>query len=126
MSQPRDPSVKSALLRSCPKACFICGYCKQDSSGAVLVQGAHIKDNAKNTANDRPENMILLCPNHHVEYDRGIIDFDTEGIIHTLRPDDPENGKTMAFYPKYVPPGIVEYHNKQKFKGNIRFYAHAE
>ena len=115
----RDPAIRAKLLQSCPNICFICGYNKKDSDGNPLLDGAHIDDNAKNDANDHIRNMILLCPNHHREYDRGIIDFDKNGVIYTLDPTSPENGKTMAYYPVYIPPGTIEYHNQKKYKGTI-------
>ena len=115
----RDPAIRAKLLQSCPNKCFICGYDRKDSDGNPILDGAHIDDNARNNANDHIRNMILLCPNHHREYDRGIIDFDCRGIIHTYDPDSPENGKPMEYYPSYIPPGTIEVHNKKKFRGHI-------
>lgn len=115
----RDLGVKDSVIKSCPQICFICGYCKKDTNGHPILDGAHVKDNAKNPSNDNAHNMILLCPNHHREYDRGVIDFDTKGIIHTFNPHDPENGKSMAYFPTYIPPGTIDYHNKTKFKGSL-------
>ena len=80
----RDPAIRAKLLQSCPNKCFICGYDRKDSDGNSLLDGAHIDDNAKNEANDHIRNMILLCPNHHREYDRGIIDFDKDGVIEDV------------------------------------------
>lgn len=115
----RDPSIKNRLLKSCPNICFICGYSKRDQNGNSLLEGAHIKDNAKNSAYDNVQNMILLCPNHHTEYDRGLIDFDTQGVVYTADVNDAENGIKMAYYPSYIPPGTIKYHNEKKFKGSI-------
>lgn len=55
-----------------PKVCIICGYDK-------FVDVCHIKPvaafsrQAKLKEINAPENLIYLCPNHHREYDRGVL-----------------------------------------------------
>ena len=83
----------------------------------MILDGAHIKDYADNPANDNVRNMILLCPNHHREYDMGVVDFDIKGVIHTLDSNDPVNNTKMYYFPEYVPLGTIDYHNKTKFHG---------
>jgi hypothetical protein len=55
-----------------PKICIICGYDK-------FVDVCHIKPvaafspQAKLREINAPENLAYLCPNHHREYDRGLL-----------------------------------------------------
>jgi len=55
--------IRSKVLAYNPKACQICGYDK-------VVEVVHIKPRHKG-GRDVPDNVVLLCPNHHKEYDRG-------------------------------------------------------
>lgn len=57
-----DP-IKEDVKLECHLACAICGDMNR---GEV----AHIEAVAV-TANNSPENLVLLCPNHHTEYDLG-------------------------------------------------------
>jgi hypothetical protein len=56
-----------------PKSCFLCGYSK-------LYVVAHIKAVAKFDDSvlvseiNSLDNLIALCPNHHEEYDKGLLD----------------------------------------------------
>lgn len=55
-----------------PKVCAICGYDK-------FVDVCHIKPvasfptQAKLREINAPENLVYMCPNHHREYDRGLL-----------------------------------------------------
>ena len=63
-TRPTIPSaIKVDIKRESHFACAICGHME---NGEV----AHIEAVAK-TFNNSPENLILLCPNHHSKYDYG-------------------------------------------------------
>ncbi|MEX0662796.1 MAG: HNH endonuclease [Balneolaceae bacterium] len=50
--------------------CQICGYSIKKKSGGEYIEAAHIKPKHKKGP-EKPENIILLCPNHHKEFDLG-------------------------------------------------------
>jgi RecJ-like exonuclease len=56
-------AIKNDVRAECHLACAICGDLNK---GEI----AHIEAVAT-TANNSPDNLILLCPNHHTEYDLG-------------------------------------------------------
>jgi 5-methylcytosine-specific restriction protein A len=66
--------------------CQICGYSITKKDGSKYVEAAHIKPKhlrGKENAN----NIILLCPNHHKEFDFGILEItehDLEKISFNL------------------------------------------
>ncbi|MFE0296245.1 HNH endonuclease [Priestia megaterium] len=63
-TRPAIPfAIKEDIKRESNYACAICGHM---DNGEV----AHIEAVAK-TLNNSPENLILLCPNHHSKYDYG-------------------------------------------------------
>jgi RecJ-like exonuclease len=62
--RPNIPdAIKNDVRAECHLACAICGDLNK---GEI----AHIEAIAT-TANNSPDNLVLLCPNHHTEYDLG-------------------------------------------------------
>lgn len=60
-------NAKTCFLKSSkPKKCAVCGYDKH-------YEIAHIKAVA-DFDDDTLDNLIALCPNHHWEYDNGLLD----------------------------------------------------
>lgn len=81
-SRKKEASEKA--IRLCGKRCVICGWNEESLHGIPLVQGAHIKPVAE-LENDCFDDIIALCPNHHVEFDayKFCIDSKTMKIVHT-------------------------------------------
>ncbi len=50
--------------------CQICGYKLQKKNGGFYIEAAHIIPKSKK-GNELPENILILCPNHHKEFDLG-------------------------------------------------------
>jgi hypothetical protein len=50
--------------------CQICGITILKKDGSNYIEAAHIKAK-KEKGKETPENIILLCPNHHKEFDLG-------------------------------------------------------
>ncbi len=59
--------------------CQICGYTFKKKNGGFYVEGAHIIEKRTGKGEETPDNIIILCPNHHKEFDLG----DKEIIKHT-------------------------------------------
>lgn len=60
---------------------FECQICKikiQKRNGNFYIEAAHIKAK-KDKGNEKKENILILCPNHHKEFDYG----NRETLIHT-------------------------------------------
>lgn len=66
--------------------CQICGTSILKKDGTKYIEAAHIK--AKNLkGRESPENIILLCPNHHKEFDFGdlkITEHSVSNLVFTL------------------------------------------
>jgi hypothetical protein len=58
--------------------CQICGANIIKKDGSMYIEAAHIKPK-KDKGNELPNNIIILCPNHHKEFDLG----EKEINIHT-------------------------------------------
>ncbi|MFV9482293.1 HNH endonuclease [Christiangramia sp. ASW11-125] len=50
--------------------CQICGYYVKKRNGGKYIEAAHIRPKHKQGP-EKPENILLLCPNHHKEFDFG-------------------------------------------------------
>jgi 5-methylcytosine-specific restriction endonuclease McrA len=51
--------------------CQLCGHFIIKKDGSKYIEAAHIKAK-RNRGSETPDNIILLCPNHHKEFDLGI------------------------------------------------------
>jgi predicted restriction endonuclease len=70
--------------------CVVCGWSKLDSKNNSLLQGAHVKPLKGNYEIDNFNNIISLCPNHHIEFDAGnyYIDHEKKCVIHFNKDDE--------------------------------------
>ena len=50
--------------------CQICGITIQKKNGGFYIESAHIKEKSK-AGPETPDNILILCPNHHKEFDYG-------------------------------------------------------
>ncbi|WP_349177636.1 HNH endonuclease [Parabacteroides goldsteinii] len=50
--------------------CQMCGIQIPKADGNFYIEGAHI-DPKKDRGNELPNNILILCPNHHKEFDYG-------------------------------------------------------
>jgi len=50
--------------------CQICSKQIKKSDGSFYIEAAHIKPKRED-GNESPQNILILCPNHHKEFDYG-------------------------------------------------------
>jgi putative restriction endonuclease len=75
-----------ATLKVLRDKCQICGKYVLKKNGEHYVEAAHIKSKCK-MGPETPENILILCPNHHKEFDlgdRNIINSSTDQIVFDL------------------------------------------
>ncbi len=73
--------------------CQICGTTIKKKDGSYYIEAAHIKAK-KEKGKETPQNIILLCPNHHKEFDFGkrkiishklnVFEFELNGKKHKI------------------------------------------
>ena len=112
----RDSTQSKKGVHLSGDKCVICGWDKKDPKGRSLVIGAHVRAFQKQRDYDRFDNIIALCPNHHLEFDRGCIAIDPlqEICIHINKGDE-FNKKKILGNIKHVQPGHFDYHQKNVF-----------
>ena len=81
-----DNKTKVMIKKLRGYKCQICGYGVPKKDGGRYVEAAHIQDKALKGPM-RPYNILILCPNHHKEFDKGdrkIIEHTNDKIIFVL------------------------------------------
>jgi putative restriction endonuclease len=69
----RDTKLSQELKKLYDYTCQICGL-RISIKGIGYAEAAHIKPLGKpHNGHDKPENLLCLCPNHHVMLDKGIL-----------------------------------------------------
>jgi len=84
----RDSKLGKGIKRLYDYKCQVCSIEIRTNAG-LYAEAAHIKPVGKpHNGPDRPENLLCLCPNHHLMLDKGVYmigdDFSLIGIGGTL------------------------------------------
>lgn len=99
-AQVRDRKKAAALKKHYKNTCSFCGTRLQVGSERWYSEAAHVKPLGKpHNGPDRVSNMLVLCPNHHLQFDRGVILLERNGsdfIINSRVPGDPIHGRKLA------------------------------
>lgn len=68
----RDPTFRKRVLGQTDAHCLICGTTER-----AILQAVHVQD-VQYGGDDSTDNGICLCANHHLLYDRGLLDINWE------------------------------------------------
>lgn len=72
--QIRDQRKAAALKTHYGNMCMICGVKLQVGEQRFYSEAAHMRPLGKpHDGPDKTSNMLILCPNHHLQFDRGIL-----------------------------------------------------
>ena len=117
LTQKRDRVLAVKLKELYKHQCMACG-------NALIIgldperrhaESAHIKPlGFPYSGPDKPGNMIVLCPGHHIQFDRGILSLKSSpmGITFVSRiKSDPVHGKIIALHSEHqLDPDCVNWH----------------
>mgnify|MGYP001048787712 CR=1 FL=1 len=113
----RDTSVSKQVKERYQYQCVICGYRILLSSGKYYAEAHHLKPlGAGHDGPDSLDNLIVLCPTHHAEFDYGAIAIEpsTKRIMHR-DPGNPFHGQSLAYEIDSVSEIFLTYHLKHIF-----------
>ena len=72
--QIRDRKKVAALRKRYSDMCQFCGTKLQIEENRFYSEAAHIRGLGKpHNGPDKVGNMLVLCPNHHIQFDRGVL-----------------------------------------------------
>ena len=111
----RTESDKGIKLSN--ESCIICGWNEKDAKGNTLVEGAHIRQ-FNNTADyDKADNIVAMCPNHHIEFDVGNLMIDCAKRSYIRRNSDGTYAQNQLFGKvDHIQPGYFDYHKINVFE----------
>lgn len=103
----RDTKISSDIKQLYNYECQVCGTTIQTKSGRY-AEGAHIKPLGRpHDGDDSVDNLICLCPNHHVMFDKGSF-----AILDNLNLIGCETGKLNLHAKHKLNKSNLEYHRK--------------
>ncbi len=120
----RDTKISAKLKEEYDYKCQICGnriYLKNGNHIRYYVEAHHLKPFAQiHNGPDIEENIIILCPNHHVEFDYGTIAIDPNDFCTILHKNNknPYIGKQIEIRHK-IGKEFIKYHYNI-FRGDIK------
>jgi 5-methylcytosine-specific restriction protein A len=85
-SYKRDNKTLTVIKKLRGFSCQICNVTILKRNGKFYIEAAHIRPRSLN-GRETPDNIIVLCPNHHKEFDHGeteIIFQDSNTVVFTL------------------------------------------
>lgn len=113
--QKRDRKKAAALKKHYNNTCMFCGTRLQVSEDDFYSEAAHLKGLGEpHNGPDKVSNMVVLCPNHHIQFDRGILRLYKDGPDYRIKSKiagDPLDGKAIALTHS-VNDSYVQYHYK--------------
>jgi hypothetical protein len=115
----RDTEKSRRLKQEVDYTCQVCGTRISYPDGKGYAEAHHLKPLGKEHRGlDSEENMLVLCPNHHAEFDLGLISLDLDGmtVIH-IDNQSPWHKKMLVKHRAGPSKSNVEYHFKNIFLG---------
>ena len=111
----RDTKMIKKLKIKYSNRCQICGKKIILPNGKEYSEGHHLKKlGGSHKGPDTEDNVIILCPFHHAEFDYGAIGIDPKSkrIIH-IDPKDLFNNRALAYERKNLSTEYLKYHFKK-------------
>lgn len=98
--QKRDRKKAAALKQHYDNTCQFCGTRLQVAEDRFYSEAARIKGLGEpHNGPDKASNMLVLCPNHHLQFDRGVLRLRKVGGDYRIRSKtagDPLHGRTIT------------------------------
>ncbi|MED0680266.1 HNH endonuclease [Aneurinibacillus thermoaerophilus] len=110
----RDTRIVEELKQQYNYKCMICNTALTGISNPIVEVHHLIPLGRPHNGPDVKENMIVLCPNHHAQFDAGVLAigpsfeiYDINGVVYEQR----------AQVLHYISKNSIQYHNVKIYKG---------
>ncbi|WP_199896989.1 HNH endonuclease [Halarchaeum acidiphilum] len=110
----RNTDLTHDMKRMYGHTCQICGVSRRGPDGGPYAEAHHIRPLGRpHDGPDEPENILVLCPNHHADFDYGRLTIDpgTYRVTHTYE-DDVDGTNLDLEDPHELSDDHLAYHNK--------------
>lgn len=82
--------------------CQVCGDRRQSYDGQPYAEGHHLQPLGEpHNGPDEPGNILVLCPDHHADFDYGQITIDTETLEVSHQYDESIDGHVLTVEPAH-------------------------
>ncbi|MYE01120.1 MAG: hypothetical protein F4Y03_07535, partial [Alphaproteobacteria bacterium] len=112
--QQRDQRKAAVLKQYYGNTCMFCEVGLEIGDGKTYSEAAHIKALGKpHNGPDKKSNMLVLCPNHHLQFDRGVLRLHRVGEHYRIKSKsagDTLNGKLIKAKHR-INESYVKYHH---------------
>lgn len=94
-----NPAIRDYLMRLHDNRCQVCGVQIQLPDEKFYLEGHHIVPRAEGV--DHPRNVLVLCPNHHLEFDRLALTVrpGSRGVLVHCDPNNRYHGRRLRCHP---------------------------
>jgi len=95
--------------------CQVCGETRHQTPLKHYSEVHHIKPLGRpHEGPDTKKNMLILCPNHHADFDHGVVYIDPDDLEITHATDDAVSGRTLRMKKEHeIERAFIEYHNEE-------------
>ncbi|MGW7364054.1 HNH endonuclease [Streptomyces sp. NPDC054841] len=105
----RDPELTATVKRLHGDHCQVCGL-RLPTRFGTYSEAAHIRGLGRpHNGPDKLSNLLVLCPNHHVQFDALAIYVDTDGTVRTTA-DDVSIGELRQHSAHQINDAHLRYH----------------
>jgi len=105
----RNTTIVNNLKQRYNYRCQVCGERRKQSRNDYYAEGHHLKPLSDGGPDDI-RNIIILCPNHHADFDFGMVKVDPDSLDINHCYEDKE--RELEFRPGHeVDPEFLEYNN---------------
>lgn len=114
----RDTKLIKNLKKEYKDVCQICGKRIKKKEDRFYSEGHHVKPlGGVHQGPDTADNVVILCPNHHIEFELGVIaiSMDNFKIIHADE-DSKYHNKKLNYTRKDLSKEYLKYHLEKIFK----------
>ncbi|QSG04074.1 HNH endonuclease [Natranaeroarchaeum sulfidigenes] len=110
----RNTDLTHDMKRMYDHTCQVCGASRQGPDEDPYAEAHHIRPLGRpHDGPDEPENILVLCPNHHADFDYGrlTVDPETHRVTHTY--EDAVDGTQLYIAdPHELSDDHLTYHNR--------------
>lgn len=112
----RDNDLSQKLKKLYSHRCQVCGDQRMKDRDRLYSETHHIKPRGEDGP-DVEQNILVVCPNHHRDLDRGMLSIDAETLeISHLYEKDVNGSKLLKHKDHNISEEFLEYHNQERSK----------
>ena len=111
----RNTTLAKELKEEYQYHCQVCGEARHKAPLEHYAEAHHIKPLGQpHEGPDTKSNILILCPNHHADFDHGLIYVDPETYEITHATDESLSGEVLQTKECHeIKPEMIEYHNNE-------------